>query len=138
MSVRLGAILLAVLCFTACGGGSTPAPAPTTPTTPTTPTPAPAPTPAPTGSTASVSIVNGASVLSTTAYAPNPVSVSVGTTVTWTNNDTTTHDSTALNGSFGTGAIAPGASASVKFQSAGTFQYFCTIHPGMVGTVTVQ
>jgi plastocyanin len=134
MSVRLGTILLALLCLTACSGsGLTTSPTPTP-----TPTPAPAPSPAPTGTTASVSIVNGASLLSTTAYSPNPLNVSVGTTVTWKNNDSTTHDSTAVNGSFATGSIAPGGSMSVKFQSAGTFQYFCTIHPGMVGTITVQ
>ncbi len=136
MSVRFGAILLAGLCLTACGGsGSTTSPTPTpTPT----PTPAPAPSPAPISAAASVTIVNGASDLSTTAYSPNPLNVAVGTTVTWRNNDSTTHDSTALNGSFATGTIAPGGSASVTFNSAGTFPYRCTIHPGMVGTVTVQ
>jgi plastocyanin len=130
MSVRIGTILLAGLCLTACGGsGSTASPTPT-------PTPVPAPSPAPTGTT--VTIVNGASGLSATAYSPNPLNVTVGTTVTWKNNDSTTHDSTAVNRSFATGSIAPGGSASVMFQSAGTFQYFCTIHPGMVGTLTVQ
>jgi plastocyanin len=58
--------------------------------------------------------------------------------VTWTNNDATTHTSTADNGTFVTGAISPGGSANFKFQSAGSFVYHCTIHPGMVGTVNVQ
>jgi len=127
MAVRFGVILLAGLCLTACGGSSTPAPSPS-----------PTPTPTPTGTTATVAIVNGASTLTSTAYSPNPLNVSVGTTVTWVNNDSTTHDSTAVNNSFTTGSIAPGRSASVKFQSAGSFQYYCTIHPGMVATVSVQ
>jgi plastocyanin len=85
-----------------------------------------------------VTIVSGARNLTTTAYSPNPLTVAVGTTVTWMNNDTSTHNSTADNGSFATGSITPGASASVKLASAGSFVYHCTIHPGMVGTVVVQ
>jgi len=83
-------------------------------------------------------MVNGAFNLTTTAFSPNPLSVAAGTTVTWINNDVTTHDSRADNGSFNTGLISPGASASVTFSTAGSFVYHCTIHPGMVGTVTVQ
>jgi plastocyanin len=127
MAVRFGVILLAALCLSACGGSSY-----------TAPSPSPTPTPTPTGTTATVTIVSGASTRTTTAYSPDPLNISVGTTVTWVNNDTTTHDSTAVNRSFATGSIAPGRSASHQFQSAGRFDYYCTIHPGMVGTVTVQ
>jgi len=83
-------------------------------------------------------MVSGARTLTTTAFSPNPTTVAVGTTVTWMNNDTSTHDATADNGAFATPSIAPGSSASVKLQTAGTFTYHCTIHPGMVGTITVQ
>jgi plastocyanin len=58
--------------------------------------------------------------------------------VTWTNNDSTTHTSTSNNGAWNSGGIAPGRSFSQTFQTAGTFVYHCSIHPGMVGTVTVQ
>jgi plastocyanin len=85
-----------------------------------------------------VSIVNGASTLTSTAYSPNPVNVSVGGTVTWTNNDTTTHTATSTTGAWNSGTIAPGRTFSQRFTSAGSFPYNCTIHPGMVGTVTVQ
>jgi plastocyanin len=125
MAVRFGVILLAGLCLTACGGSSYSAPSPS-------------PTPTPTGTTASVTIVSGASTRTTTAFSPNPLNVSVGTTVTWVNNDSTTHDATAVNNNFSTGSIAPGRSGSFQFQSAGRFDYYCTIHPGMVGTVNVQ
>jgi plastocyanin len=76
--------------------------------------------------------------MSTTAYAPNPIAVAVGGTVTWTNNDSTTHTSTGNGGTWDSGAIAPGGNFSRTFSSAGTFPYHCTFHPGMVGTVTVQ
>jgi plastocyanin len=84
-----------------------------------------------------VSIVGGASALTTTAYAPNPISIVVGGTITWTNNDTTSHTSTGMNGTWESGSIAPGSSQQ-DVSNAGTFPYLCTIHPGMVGTATVQ
>jgi plastocyanin len=127
MGVRFCVILLAGLCLTACGGSSY-----------TAPSPSPTPTPTPTGTSATVTIVSGASTRTTTAFSPNPLNVTVGTMVTWVNNDSTTHDSTAVNNNFSTGPIAPGRSGSVTFQSAGSFRYYCTIHPGMEGTVNVQ
>ncbi len=74
--------------------------------------------------------------MTTTAFAPNPVAVAVGGTVTWTNNDSTTH--TSVGGAWNSGAIAPGGTFSMTFPAAGSFPYHCSIHPGMVGTVTVQ
>ena len=69
---------------------------------------------------------------------PNPITVPVGGTVTWTNNDTVAHTSTADAGAWNSSSIAPGATFSRTFSSGDTFQYHCTIHPGMVGTVNVQ
>src|SRR5262249_1195264 len=89
-----------------------------------------------TGTGTQVSIVSGASTLTTTAYSPNPVTVPVGTTIRWMNNDNVAHTSTAND--WDSGSIAPGASFSRTFMSAGSFAYKCTIHPNMVGTVTVQ
>lgn len=85
-----------------------------------------------------VSIVSQASTLSNTAYAPNPISIAVGDTITWTNNDVVAHTSTGDDGSWNSGTVNPGANFSRTFPSAGTFSYHCTIHPGMVGTVTVR
>jgi len=84
----------------------------------------------------SVSIVSGASVLSTTAYSPNPLTVSRGSTVTFVNNDSAAH--TATSATFDTKVIAPGARVSVTLQDTGSITYRCTIHPGMTGTITVQ
>jgi plastocyanin len=83
-------------------------------------------------------MVRGASSLTTTAFAPNPLTVAVGTTVTWVNNDVTAHDATADNHAFATGIIAPGGSASATLATAGRITYSCTIHPGMTGVITVQ
>jgi plastocyanin len=76
--------------------------------------------------------------LTSTAYAPSPISIAAGDTITWTNNDREAHTSTGDDGSWNSGTIAPGANFSRTFPSAGTFVYHCTIHPNMVGTVTVR
>jgi plastocyanin len=85
-----------------------------------------------------VTIVSGASIMTTTAFAPNPITVGVGGSVTWTNNDNTSHNATANDGTWNSGNIAPGASFTRSFPTAGSFPYHCTIHPGMVATVVVQ
>ena len=73
------------------------------------------------------------------SYAPNPVSVRVGQTIAWRNADSITHTATQDSGGFNTGSVAAGAtSAATMMNTAGTFAYHCTIHPGMVGTVSVQ
>lgn len=97
-------------------------------------------TPSTTSPTAgtSVSIVSGSSNLTTTAYAPNPVTVAVGGTVTWMNNDSVAHNSVSNTGVWNSSTMAPGASYSYTFPTAGSYSYHCSLHPGMVGTVTVQ
>jgi plastocyanin len=85
-----------------------------------------------------VSIVRGADTQTNTAFAPNPISIAAGDTITWTNNDGTAHTSNGDDGSWSSGTIAPGATFSRTFPTAGTFVYHCTIHPNMVGTVTVR
>jgi plastocyanin len=72
------------------------------------------------------------------AFHPATVTVNVGDTVTWTNNDGVSHTATADGGSFDTGTIGNGSSASETFNTAGTFAYHCTIHPTMQGSVVVQ
>ena len=69
-------------------------------------------------------------------FTPPDVKVPVGGSVVWTNNDNQPHTATSA-GSFDAGAIQPGASATVAFQTAGTFTYICSFHPFMTGTVTV-
>jgi aldose sugar dehydrogenase len=92
----------------------------------------------------SVSIVSGSSTLTTDAYEPNPaqVSVSVGGTVTWTNDDSQPHTVTSgqdadPDGLFDSDIMAPAATFEHTFTEAGEYPYFCLLHPNMVGTVNV-
>jgi plastocyanin len=97
-----------------------------------------APSPTPAG--VAVSIPVGArSSSGAGGFAPNPITVPVGTTVTWTNNDTTAaHDVASDTGLWNSNSMAAGAQFSFVFQTKGTFPYHCTVHSGMIGTVTVQ
>src|SRR6188472_1296178 len=70
-------------------------------------------------------------------YQPDPVVVQAGGKVTWQNQDTAPHTATADDGSFDTGTIEKGKIGSETFKDAGTFTYFCVIHPTMHGTVEV-
>jgi plastocyanin len=71
-------------------------------------------------------------------FTPNPISISAGSTVMWTNNDTGAHTIVADNGAFASGAIAPGGTYSYMFPSAGTFNYHDASNANMAGTVTVS
>jgi plastocyanin len=93
--------------------------------------------------TTSVSIVSGASTLTTDAFSPNPIQVSVGSTVTWTNNDSQAHtvnsgNSPTQSGLFDSPIMAPQATFEYTFTEAGEVPYFCILHPNMVGTVSVS
>jgi nitrite reductase (NO-forming) len=100
------------------------------------------------GATTGVSIVPGSSSLTDTAFKPNPVQVSVGDTITWTNDDTQPH--TVVSGANGqpdgkfdsspnfNPLIAPGQTFEHTFTEAGQYPYYCALHPNMVGTVSVS
>lgn len=71
------------------------------------------------------------------AFDKNNLTVSVGTTVTWTNQDSVPHTVTSDNGLFDSGNFTKGQSYSFTFTKEGTYTYHCTVHPSMTGTVTV-
>jgi plastocyanin len=74
-------------------------------------------------------------------FTPSQITVAKGGTVTWTNNDNTTHtivDDLSNVGGPHSGDIAPGSSYSFTFTKTGSFQYHCTIHPSMRGTIVVK
>lgn len=70
-------------------------------------------------------------------YEPDPVVVQAGGKVTWQNEDAAPHTATADDDSWDTGTIEQGKIGSETFKDAGTFAYFCEIHPTMRGTVEV-
>lgn len=74
------------------------------------------------------------------AFDPKQITVKVGTTVTWTNQDSVQHNVKMENGSTdgpSSELLAKGESYSYTFKKAGVYNYLCTPHPYMKGTVTV-
>ena len=71
------------------------------------------------------------------------LSILVGTVVKWENKDSVSHTATSgtpdvPDGIWDTGEIEPESDAKFLFSEPGVFQYHCTIHPEMTGTVTVS
>jgi len=77
-------------------------------------------------------------------FIPSPVTIPMGGTVTWENNDTAAHTATGgsategPSGVFDSSLIMAGSSFSHTFEDAGTFDYFCMVHPWMAGAVIVE
>jgi amicyanin len=71
------------------------------------------------------------------AFAPATLTVPVGSTVTWTNHDEEPHTVVANDGSFRSPGLDGKATFSFTFTKAGTYDYICSIHPFMHGTVVV-
>ena len=76
-------------------------------------------------------------------FSPLEIKVKAGTTITWKNDGAKPHSATAVDKSFDTAIFQPGESKSAKFDTPGTFKYFCQLHGtpdgnGMVGTVIVE
>ena len=74
------------------------------------------------------------------SFSPKVLTVAAGTKVTWTNKDDEPH--TVVNAAsppaFKSAALDGGDSFSFTFTQPGTYQYFCSIHPFMTGTVVVK
>jgi plastocyanin len=92
----------------------------------------------------SVSIVPGSSSpFNGEFYVPNIVTVSPNTSVTWTNQDTSSHTitsgdfTTGPSGQFDSGLVNTGAAFMHQFTTPGTYAYYCTIFPFMSGMVNV-
>ena len=77
-------------------------------------------------------------------FIPNPVTVEVGTIVTWDNTDTAAHTASAgtsadgPSGVFDSSLIMAGQSYSYTTDTVGSFDYFCMVHPWMAGTLIVE
>ncbi|HSU58031.1 MAG TPA: cupredoxin family copper-binding protein [Bryobacteraceae bacterium] len=71
-------------------------------------------------------------------YRPALLTVKIGDTVEWKNEDIFPHTVTAVNKSFDSGSISPGGSWKFVARKTGSFDYFCTFHPNMKGKLVVQ
>ena len=76
-------------------------------------------------------------VIKNISYLQPKITVAVGTTVEWTNNDPLPHSVTAVDKSFNSGLIQPGKTYRHTFTKAGTFNFYCIPHPFMKGVITV-
>ena len=87
--------------------------------------------PARAGTTHSIQIVDF-------AFTPATLTVTAGDTVTWTNLDAIAHTVTSTTGAFDSGSLDQGDSFSLTFTTPGTYDYLCTPHPSMTGSIVVQ
>jgi plastocyanin len=85
----------------------------------------------PSGATAAVKIDNF-------SFGPETLTVAVGTTVTWTNRDDIPHTVVSTDGVFKSKVRDTDEKFSYTFTKAGTYPYFCSVHPKMTGKVVVQ
>jgi len=77
------------------------------------------------------------------AFSPASKTISAGTTIKWINKDNSTHTVTSgipgtPSGVFNSGNFGQNGEFSFTFNQAGTFKYFCNLHPSMTGTIIVQ
>ncbi|HZM49801.1 MAG TPA: hypothetical protein VFE68_04895 [Vicinamibacteria bacterium] len=123
-------LILAALGPSCGGGGSSPS-APANPTTTTTTVP-----PVTAAPDLVISILGDQGGMS---FSPATGTLRVGQTVAWRNTDTDLHTATQNSGGFNTGNITRGStSAPIAMTAAGSFPYHCSLHPGMVGSLTVN
>lgn len=72
------------------------------------------------------------------AFQPDPLTIAVGTTVRWTNRDEVLHTVVSNDKLFSSPELQANQHFEFTFKKAGTFAYFCTLHPEMKGKVIVQ
>lgn len=128
----LSLLIIAVFLLTSCAAGQTTTVTTsqneqTTTSTKTTASSTAATTSAAAGNT--VSIENF-------AFAPDTLTVKAGTTVVWTNNDTAGHN--IKSDIFTSPMLAQGETFEFKYDTAGTFEYICGVHPKMKGKIIVE
>ena len=98
-----------------------------------------APTPAANGGAQAQRTISipASDIYGSTNYSPRTVTVQIGGSVVWTNKDGGKHTTVSDTGLW-TSDIAPGADFTRTFPTAGTYNFHCSLHPGMTGTITVQ
>lgn len=134
--VLLPALVLIAFALASCGGGSDSTSTETEEAVATAPNPEDESSPAETEAGGKLERSPKVEIVDF-AYSPDPVRVQTGGKVIWQNMDSAPHTATADDGSFDTGTLEQGKLKSETFKEAGTYTYFCEIHPTMHGTVEV-
>ncbi len=93
---------------------------------------------APTGGSSTVSGGPATVTVQNFSFSPGDLTVKTGTKVTWKFEDSVQHNVTAGDKSFKSDDESKGGSYSFTFNKAGSYDYTCTIHPQMQGSVTVK
>ena len=124
MKLFVSILAIALLVLSACGPKQPAAPAPT---------PAPAAEAAPEEDTGEEYDVD----IKGLKFTPPDITVHVGDTVVWTNDDDVPHTVTSADGTLDSEEIASGDTFEYTFDDAGTYEYACSLHPSMKGKVTV-
>lgn len=89
-------------------------------------------------STSSTPVATNQVTISNFSFNPQSITVSPGTVVTWTNQDSTNHTVTSNDNKFNSDQLKSGDSFNFTFNDTGTFSYHCSIHTNMTGQVVVQ
>lgn len=92
----------------------------------------------PAGTLSAIPVTGPKVTISNFTFSPAVLNVPVGTTVTWVNQDDTAHTVTSVDKKFGSQGLDTGDMFSYKFATPGTYSYFCSIHPQMVGKIIVK
>jgi plastocyanin len=71
-------------------------------------------------------------------FGPQTITVPVGTTVTWTNSDDIPHTAVSTDGVFKSKVMDTDEKFSYTFTKAGTYAYYCSVHPKMTGQIVVK
>ena len=130
-SWRLAALAAAsMLVLAACGAGASGAASTAPSTTLAQTAPSSPAVPSPPAATATVGILNF-------KFTPATLTVKVGTTVTWTNMDAIAHTVNFATGDVNSSTLNQNDHFTHTFTAAGTYDYICSIHPFMHGSVTV-
>jgi plastocyanin len=130
--------LLAALLLGACGPAISAAPARTA-AQPGAATAAPTIARASPPATAAPAVASGPQIeISNFTFTPNPLTVAVGTTITWVNRDDVPHTVTAQDHSFTSSGLDTDDRFTHQFTAAGTYAYYCTIHTKMTATIIVR
>jgi plastocyanin len=84
------------------------------------------------------SAANGAVKIDNFVFGPQTITVPVGATVTWTNVDDIPHTAVSTDGVFKSKVMDTDEKFSYRFTKAGTYSYYCSVHPKMTGKIVVE
>ena len=71
-------------------------------------------------------------------FTPRNLTIPVGSKVTWINKDEEPHKVAEVNSTFGSQPLDTDEGFTYEFKTAGKYEYFCTVHPRMTGTIIVE